>query len=230
MMFERVSTGVKGLDTMLRGGLIKGRTYLIKGGPGSGKTILSMHFLHEGAKRGENVVYVTLEESVDEVVEDMKAFGFDMSKIRILDLSPSGDKTIFSNLLMGLEMDTQALQAILESEFDRLKPSRVVVDSITMLKVASKSELDYRKDVLLLIDLLKRFNTTAVLTSEMSKNGVEDYLVSGVIELHTIDVRGKTLRGIRILKMRGSDFDDVLRPYKITSRGLEVYSDLNLLE
>jgi KaiC/GvpD/RAD55 family RecA-like ATPase len=229
-MPKRVSTGIEGLDKMLKGGLVKGRTYLVKGGPGSGKTTLAIQYLIEGARRGERTVYITLEEPIEEIKENMESFGFDLSDIKMIDFSPSGDKSIFNNLLMGLEMDTPSLQAVLESEFMSINPTRVVIDSVTMLKVASKSEFDYRKDFLLLVDMLRKHKVTSILTSEITENSIEDYLVSGVIELHTIDMSGKFLRGVRVVKIRGSGFDETIRPYRITSKGLEVYSDLKLFE
>ncbi|WP_222829548.1 RAD55 family ATPase [Archaeoglobus profundus] len=229
-MFEKIPTGVEGLDVMLKGGLIKGRTYLIKGGPGTGKTILSMHFLVEGAKRGENVVYITLEEPENEVRENMETLGFDLSNVTIVDLSPTSGHPIFSSLMgfeSGIDVKTfeNILQDIIGDNIDR-----VVIDSITMLKVATPTETEYRASLLRLMRTLKvKFNATTVLISELG-NGVEDYLVNGMIELRTIEVKGRAVRGIKIVKMRGSDFDETIRPYRITNRGIEVYPDLSVFE
>ncbi|AEA46920.1 RAD55 family ATPase [Archaeoglobus veneficus] len=88
---EKVSTGIEGLDKMLNGGLVPGRTYLVKGGPGSGKTTLATHFLSAGVASGERVMYITLEEPVDELEEEMSLFGFDVSKIEFIDAALSNN-------------------------------------------------------------------------------------------------------------------------------------------
>ncbi len=223
----RVSTGVEGLDVMLNGGLIKGRTYLVKGGPGTGKTILSMHYLTEGAKRGERSVYITLEESEEEVRENMKTLNMDISGVKIVDLSPTSKHTVFSSLI-DEELDVETFGALLRDVVgDRV--DRIVVDSVTMLKVATNSEVKYRSSLLKLIKTFKDLNATALLTSEIS-NTIEDYLVSGVIELRMSDFKGKPVRSIRIVKMRGSGFDEYARPYRITERGLVVYPDMKVFE
>ncbi len=231
IIMERIPTGVVGLDRMLGGGLIRGRTYLVKGNPGAGKTILSVQFLLNGAERGEDVLFISLAEGVDEIKENMECLGLDVGGIEFVDASPTGDKTIFGDMFFAsFDIDTQGFKSMLESRFDGSAPSRLVIDPITMLRISAKSEIEYRRDLLNLIGMLKRFGVTAILTSEMHDRNVEDYLVSGVIELHLIDVRGKTLRGLRISKMRGTDFDDTIRPYRIVRGGLEVYDDLSLFE
>ena len=223
-MFERVSTGVDGLDEMLRGGLIKNRTYLIKGKPGAGKTILSMHFLTKGAERNERVAYVTLEEPEDEVRENMKVLGFDLSNVKIVDLSPTSDHPIFMDLIED-KIDVRTLDLIISDLVGDV--DRLVIDPITMLRVAS-SDFDYRASLLRLNRTFKNLKATTILTCNVSD--VEDSLVSGIIELHTIDVKGRSIRGLKIVKMKGSDFDNTIRPYRITCRGIEVYSDLNIFE
>ena len=212
---------------MLKGGLIAGRTYLVKGCAGAGKTILSMQFLADGARRGENVMYVTMEESVDEIVENMESLEIDVSGIEFVDASPTGESSVFTG--MFVDADVQALKSLLEAKFEETTPKRLVIDSVTMLRLA-KGELEYRRDLLMLMSLLKRYGITSIITSDVYERGVEDYLVSGVIELQTIEFGGKILRGIRITKFRGSDFDENVRPYRIGRGGMEVYADLNLFE
>ncbi len=226
MMLERILTGVEGLDTMLRGGLIRERTYLVKGGPGAGKTILSMQFLIEGAKRREKVAYVTLEEPEDDVRKNMRSLGFDISKIKIVDLSPTSDHPIFMSLING-EIDVKTFDLIIKDLIGNV--DRLVVDPITMLRIASNSEYDYRTSLLRLNRTFKGLKATTVLTCNMVSD-VEDSLVSGIIELHMIDVGGRCVRGLKIVKMKGSDFDHTMRPYRITEGGFEVYPDLNVFD
>jgi KaiC/GvpD/RAD55 family RecA-like ATPase len=222
----KVSTGIRGLDEMLKGGLIQNRVYLVKGGAGSGKTTLAIQFLLEGAKKGENVVYITLEEPADEVRENMSMLGLDLDldTFHIIDASPTGDMGLFSDMFFEkLIPDVQGFKSALESELRRINPTRIAIDPITMLEIASKNEVEYRREMLHLFRLLKKFNITSLVTTQRIDETPEDFIVSGVIELLSYDIKGRPIRGIRIKKMRGSDFDEVVRPYKIKPGGIEVY-------
>ncbi len=224
----KISTGIKGLDVMLKGGLIRDRVYLVKGGPGTGKTILSLQFLIEGAKNGEKVVYMSLEETIEEIYEDAKSLNLDLSGIETIDASPSSSKSIFGDsYFMDLKVDLGTFLSILEDIIKVQKPSRLVIDPITMLRVATKDESEYRRDFLALVGLLRKYQITTIFVAEVSD--VEDYLVSGVIELLSLGVGNKFIRGIRIVKMRGTDFDENIRPYKIKEGGVEVYPEVEVL-
>ncbi len=232
-IMERVGTGVKGLDEMLKGGLIPNRTYLVKGSAGSGKTILSIQFLLEGVRRGENVVYVTLEEPADEVMENMELLGLNIrvDNFHIIDASPTGDKSIFTDMFFeNLIPDVQGLKAALEKVIKEIKPKRIVIDPITMLEIASKGEVEYRRELLILCKILNINKITSIITSQKTEESAEDFIVSGIIELLTCDVKGKIVRGIRVKKMRGSDFDSTVRPYRIKRGGIEVYWGESLFE
>ncbi|MCD6524012.1 MAG: AAA family ATPase [Thermococcus sp.] len=225
---SRISTGVPGLDEMLNGGLLPGRAYLIKGGPGSGKTTLAIHFLMEGIKNGEKCLYITLEEPITTLKEDMGNFGFDLENpnLRLIDATPIGEKrSIFDGVLyQEFAASFEKLTGAINEELKGREYSRVVIDPITMMKLTIKDELEYRRAVIGLLKTIANYNATVLLTSEVGQTDIEEYLVSGVIELVTIRERGKPLRGIAITKFRGSPFDEELRPYKITDRGIEVYS------
>ena len=228
---ERVSTGVTGLDNMLNGGLIRGKSYLVKGGPGSGKTTLASQFLYKGVVSGEKVLYITLEESAEEITEEMKGFGFDMSAVTFVDASPAGNLTIFSEMFFSdYTLDLSNLKSVIEKVSSQENPSRIVIDPITMLEVGSKSEIDYRRDLLTLMKVLKNTGATTLITSERTGEAIEDFLVSGVIELLTSTDSGRIVRGVMIRKFRGSDFDEVIRPYRFTERGIEVLHETALFK
>ncbi|WP_297534669.1 ATPase domain-containing protein [Thermococcus sp.] len=230
-MSERVSTGVPGLDDMLNGGLIPGRVYLVKGAPGTGKTTLAMHFAMAGVSRGENVLYVTLEEPADNIKQDFGKMGFDVynSNFFLIDATPTTERyvlleDIFETFAKNLEKLTDA---ILE-KFGAIHFSRLVVDPITMLKMTSSTELDYRRAFLKFIKTMMRLKVTTLITSEMERTDVEEYLVSGVIELRTFEIKGVLERAVKITKFRGSGFDRVIRPFEITDRGMVVHPDKTL--
>lgn len=223
----RISTGVEGLDKMLHGGLLPGRAYLVKGGPGSGKTTLAIHFLMEGIKKGEKVLYVSLEEPVDILKEDMKKLGLDMdvSNFVAIDATPVKQKrSIFE--AEHFEEFARGFKKLVDAVADRLKEekySRIVIDPITMLRLTIRDELEYRRMFIGFLKEVARHNATLIMTSEFYNMDIEDYLVSGVIELREIEEGGKTLRGIKIVKFRGSAFDEGVRPYRITDEGIKVY-------
>ncbi|AEA46922.1 RAD55 family ATPase [Archaeoglobus veneficus] len=150
---------------------------------------------------------------------------------KAIDASPTGKTTIFKDTFFSdFVPDVGGFKSVISAKLEKEPPSRVVIDPITMLELASRSELEYRRDVLSLLQILRESKVTTIITSEITDRGVEDYLVSGVIELLSYDVGGKTLRGVKITKMRSSAFDENVRPYRITSKGIEVYSDAAFLE
>lgn len=87
----RLSTGVAGLDQVLHGGLLPGRTYLVRGGPGTGKTMLGLHFLTAGARRDEKTLFITVEESTEQIRKDAGMLGFDLTGVRFVDLTPGAE-------------------------------------------------------------------------------------------------------------------------------------------
>jgi KaiC/GvpD/RAD55 family RecA-like ATPase len=223
----RVSTGVPGLDKMLRGGLIPGRVYLVKGSPGTGKTTLAMHFAMAGVNNGEDVLYVTLEEPAENIKEDFGRMGFPVMNPHfvLIDATPSVEKYVlledfFNTFAKNLEKLTDA---IIE-RFREVRYSRIVVDPITMLKVASSHELDYRRAFLAFVKSMMHLKATVLITSEVEKTDIEEYLVNGVIELKAIEVDNRLMRTIRIKKFRGSGFDHVVREFELTDKGMVVHS------
>ena len=225
-MDDRVSTGVPGLDSMMRGGLIPGRVYLIKGAPGTGKTTLAMHFAMAGVANGENVLYVTLEEPSENLRTDMSRLGFNLSSsnLTIIDATPTAERyVLMENFFESFAEGMDKMLAAIKEQFRQRYYHRVVLDPITMLKLTTTKELDYRRAFLTFVKTMGRLKTTVLITSELQKTDVEEYLVNGVIEMHMFEIQGKLTRGIRITKFRGSGFDPTVRPYEITDHGLVVY-------
>ncbi|MDI3475038.1 MAG: hypothetical protein PWQ79_698 [Thermococcaceae archaeon] len=224
----RISTGVEGLDRMLNGGLIPGRSYLVKGAPGTGKTTLAMHFAMAGVSNGENVLFVTLEEPLDNLRADMLKLGFNVDdpRLEIIDATPASDNYVlledyFESFAKSLERLTDTIKQRMAIK----RYSRIVVDPITILKLASGNEMDYRKSFLSFVKSMMKMKVTVLLTSELQRTDVEEYIVGGIIELRNFEIDGFMVRGIKITKFRGSDFDKALRPYEISDRGIVVYTD-----
>ncbi|NJF25071.1 RAD55 family ATPase [Thermococcus sp. Bubb.Bath] len=222
---ERISTGVPGLDDMIEGGLIPGKVYLITGPPGSGKTTLGMHFLIEGAKKGEKVAYASLVQNPEEAVKDMMRFDpsvkvYSASKqLLLFDLGPmlwreSSHVPTWKSVLFRL-------REIAEDE----KISRLVIDPVTAIEFSMEHPAEKRAELARFIRGLEDLNVTAYLIAEMTDLDhytEEHYLVSGVMMLHYFLHEGQMVRAIQILKMRRTNHKTCLYLIEFTNKGLEV--------
>lgn len=254
---DRISTGVEGLDRMLNGGLIPARPYVISGPSGSGKTILAMHFLLEGIRHGEPCLLVTLDEPPNEVKSNMAHFGWNLDRLKILDATPDvkmhkKTKSIIdvgstldvrdmedvrdirrSQQLRAIEVSIHSIQKMLKQEFfDNLEATgqrykRIVLDSLTALKLFSMRGEDSRILIQSFMRFLSELEATTILVSErLNASSIEtDFFLSrGEIRLHKW-IDGQNLkRAASIERFRGSSFDDVMRPMTISDRGISVQS------
>ncbi|ASJ12387.1 RAD55 family ATPase [Thermococcus thioreducens] len=228
MYGKRISTGIRGLDVMLRGGLIPGRTYLVKGAPGTGKTTLAMHFAMAGIANGEDVLYVTLEEPSENLRADMAKMGFRIndSRFTLIDATPTSERYVLvEDFFESFAGSMEKMTAAIKEKLRERRYTRIVLDPITMLKLTSPQEMEYRKAFLSFVKSMAKMGATVLMTSELQKTDIEEYLVSGVIELRMFDIQGTLYRGLKILKFRGSSFDHSMRPYEITDRGIVVHHD-----
>lgn len=228
---EKLSTGIEGLDTLLYGGLIKGRPYLVQGKTGTGKTTLAIQFLLKGIEEGENGLYISFEESKRELIENMESFGWDISKIRMLNILPSTSARKWT--IPGLEsfknedfFDMLSFIESLRIEIEKHDIKRVAIDSLTLFSVFQKEDRDVRREVLMLMNTLLELGCTTILTSEMytERVWIENVLARGIIVLYQEGER----RYLEIEKMRGQDFIPGKHSLKITSEGIKVFPRLAL--
>ena len=221
LTMRKVKTGIQGLDKMLNGGLIEGRPYLVIGGPGAGKSILAIQFLMVSVNRGESALYVTLDEPFNEIRENMATFGWNTSRIRILDLSPEGQQEDKSTY--GLDY----LYEELKNEMNNQKHKRVAFDSTTTLRMLDESDFKARRRISSIMKLLANSHCTSLLICEADTTElpVESFLARGVIKLFTTNVSGEKVRALGIEKMRGTAFDEHIRPFSITNNGIQVAAD-----
>jgi KaiC/GvpD/RAD55 family RecA-like ATPase len=232
---ERIKTGISGLDEMLDGGLIEGRPYIVVGVPGVGKTILGMQFLMEGVKRREKGMYISLEESAEELAQNMSVFDWDLRPIKIIDTSHEigADKWLIKTdtLVSKPEFSLINLMRVMREKMQTYKPKRVVIDSLTSINVLYEQDHEMRRGLLSLMNFLFRSGATSLLTTtKVSGNMMEESLASGIIKLHTIESKGEMLNAINVVKIRGSDFDKHIRPMRITNEGITVFSNETIFE
>ncbi len=226
---HRVRTGIHGLDTILRGGMPKDRMYVVEGDPGAGKTTLALQFLLEGVKRRETVLYVTLSETAEELLEVAESHGWVLEGVHLLELGALSERlerdaayTVYHPADVELGETTKRIRA----EVERLKPARVVLDSVSELKILSETNARYRREIL----GLKQFFvgkqcTVLVLDDRVSRQEQQlQSIAHGVIGLEREPREyGETRRHINILKMRGVRFRDGAHDFVIKTGGLEIY-------
>jgi len=227
------STGIAGLDAILGGGFPKDHVYLIQGDPGAGKTTLSLQFLLEGAKLGETVLYITLSETRRELHAVAKSHGWSLDGVQIHEhlvreetLSEEEDTTIFhpSEIELG-----QTVSRILE-EVERVNPQRVVLDSLSEIRLLSQSNLRYRKQILALKQYFTNRGATSLFLDDRTSEGNDLQLHSvphGVIVLERrAPLYGAPRRRLEIIKLRGVDFRGGYHDFTIRRGGIELYPRL----
>jgi KaiC/GvpD/RAD55 family RecA-like ATPase len=234
---ERVSTGIAGLDEMLGGGFIQNRIILVRGGPGSGKTIFSLQFILDGIKKGERVIYVTLEEPLNLIKANMTLFGWDLDNYEKKGVLKTIDG---SQLIYKSSTDTKYeisssrplithVAGQIKQAVENFKAKRLVVDPLTSVIIHQRFPTDKRLEILELVKILREMRCTSIITSEFSSPSaegefyVEEYLADGVIILSKKLENFKMIKTVRVEKMRGMRHDDQPRRYEITDKGFLVY-------
>jgi circadian clock protein KaiC len=230
---DHALSGIRGLDDVLGGGLTPNRLYLLEGMPGSGKTTLAFQFLMEGARRGERVLYVTLSETEEEIRAVGCSHGWSLDGIDVRELVPNPDSlepdeqyTMFHPSEVELSETTQRILA----DIERIRPSRMVFDSLSELRLLAGSPLRYRRQILALKQYFSGRRCTVLLLDDLTGDGHDlqvQSIAHGVILLqqNTPDY-GKQRRRLSIVKYRGHDFRGGFHDYVIRRGGLEVFPRL----
>ncbi len=227
---ERLSTGIAGLDTLLHGGLIPKRSYLIRGGPGTGKTLLGLHFLTRGLQQGETCLclYISLNVSEEKIRAIGASVGIDVNAMHFLDLTPPG--MVFSEqkayqFFSAAEAERGPIAKQITEMIERIHPTRVVVDAATHLRYLTPDLLQYRREMLSFLRYMNEQGNTLYLISETGATLPDDdlqFMTDGII---TLSYQGK-LRTISIGKYVASAFQPGTHSLRISDQGVHVYPEL----
>jgi circadian clock protein KaiC len=221
---DKVKTGISGLDEMINGGIPRRRHVALYGGPGCGKTSFAFEYIYRGAQKGENGVYITLEETVDDVIENMKnTFPMFTEVPKLIK-----DKKLF--VIKPDKFELEEIANILEEKITDKDVKRAVIDSATMIRMAFGTDVEYRQTLFEFLSLLRNLDCTTLTTLEASTViksemhfDIEHFVMDGIINLYNLDREDRRIRALEIFKMRGTDHSRDLVPFKVTPSGIKVY-------
>jgi circadian clock protein KaiC len=231
---ERTTTGIRGMDEVLGGGLPKGHIYLVEGESGGGKSTIGLHFVLEGRRLGERTLWITMSETERELHQAAKSHGWTLEGIDILNLVVSQEVlrseekySFFSPADVEFNDTTRAIVAAVE----RVKPARVVFDPFSDIRHLVRDTLRYRRQILALRDFFAEQGCTVLLMQEMTRGTAGDIqaeaLTHGYMTLHQDSPEyGGQRRRLRIHKMRGISFQDGYHDFAIHTGGIRVYPRL----
>nr|WKF60854.1 Circadian clock protein kinase KaiC [Paraburkholderia busanensis] len=227
-------TGVPGLDDILAGGLSPGNLFLLEGDPGTGKTTVAIRFLMAGLEAGEQGLYVTLSETGRELRQGAQSHGWTLQDgITIFEVVPpesliEADQQ--QSLLYSSDLELGETTRLILSEFERVKPQRVVIDSLSEIRLLAQSSLRYRRQILAFKHYFSRHGATVLLLDDMTADVSEKTVHSiahGVIRLEELSPEyGAERRRLRVTKYRGRSCRGGYHDFTIRQGGVSVYPRL----
>ncbi len=230
----RAGTGIAGLDDVLDGGWARTRLHLLEGSPGTGKTTVALQFLMAGAKQGESGIYISLAETEKELRDGARSHGWTIpEEIEIFELVPPDsvlDPDQHQSLLYSSDLELgEAIKRVFD-EIERLKPKRVVIDSLSEIRLLAQSSLRYRRQVLALKHYFAQSDSTVImlddLTTESNDRAVHS-IAHSVVHLDQLaPVFGGERRRLRVVKCRGQSFRGGYHDFNIFAGGVEAFPRL----
>jgi len=225
----RLSTGIKGLDSILGGGIPKGYVVAVIGSCGTGKTTLGLHFIYEGLKNGENCIILSFEEDEESIIRNAMSVGMKLEEFKNLQ--------IIRLEAMSVKKSFEKVESELPELIRSFNASRMLIDSISILETLFSEQERYQ-----LLSAFKRIlrshGVTAIFTSEAdkfqptsSKYGILEYICDGLICLKMIrkSELDEPSLGLEVVKMRGIKHSRKPKPYTITEKGIIVYEEAEIM-
>jgi circadian clock protein KaiC len=230
---SRVATGVAGLDDVLGGGLPVDRLYLVQGSPGVGKTTFGLQFLRAGVAAGEAVLYITLSETEDEIREIASSHGWALDGIQLYELSSAEQALRLgeeNSLYATADVELKETMRVLLAEVDRIRPTRVVFDSLSEIRLLAQTPVRYRRQLLALKQYFAGRKCTVVLLDDRSGEPSDlqvESLAHGVVSFEQLPMQyGGDRRRLRVVKLRGVRFRSGYHDFVVETGGLAVFPRL----
>jgi circadian clock protein KaiC len=231
---SKARTGVPGLDEILSGGFSRGHVFLLEGTPGAGKTTAAIQFLMEGAKLGEQGLYITLSETEKELRQGAASHNWQLNRnIEIFELVPPEsllDEKQQQSLLYSSDLELGETTKQIFDAFERVKPSRVVLDSLSEIRLLAQGSLRYRRQILAIKHYFARHGTTVLMLDDLTaspEDNVVHSIAHGVVRLEELaPAYGAERRRIRIYKYRGQKYRGGYHDFTITTGGINVFPRL----
>jgi circadian clock protein KaiC len=227
------ATGVEGMDDVLQGGLARDRVFLLEGNPGTGKTTIALQFLMEGRREGERGLYIALSESADEFRASAKSHGWSLEGVELFELLPPEsllDEDQQQSLLYSSDLELGETTKRIFKAFEAAQPNRLVLDSLSEIRLLAQSSLRYRRQILALKQYFSRRQVTVLLlddlTTEVNDKTVHS-VAHGVLRLEELAPDyGADRRRLKVVKYRGQRFRGGFHDFVIETGGVRVFPRL----
>lgn len=230
---DKADLGVAGLDEITAGGLARGRLFLLEGSPGTGKTTIATQFLLAGAAAGERSLYITLSETEDEFRTGATSHGWSLDGVDIFELVPPEsllDEQQQQSLLYSSDLELGETTRRIFEAFERLKPQRVVLDSLSEIRLLAQSSLRYRRQILALKHYFARSKATVLMLDDLSSEANDRTMHSvahGVLRLEELSPEyGAERRRLRVVKYRGQKYRGGYHDFVIHTGGVRAFPRL----